>query len=110
GARRGPPPPPRAWLPDAARGAAGRGARAFAAGGLVREVGRGQTADGDLDVVVEGDGPAVARALADVLRGTLVEHERFLTASVRAAGHGRIDVATARSERYDAPGALPRVL
>jgi hypothetical protein len=29
---------------------------------------------------------------------------------VRAPGHGRIDVATARSERYDSPGALPRVL
>ena len=28
--------------------------------------------------------------------GTLVEHERFLTASVRAPRHGRIDVATAR--------------
>jgi len=100
----------RALLAEVARVAAGQGARAFVAGGLVRDVWRGQTADGDLDVVVEGDGPAVARALADVLHGTLVEHERFLTASVRAAGHGRIDVATARSERYDAPGALPRVL
>jgi tRNA nucleotidyltransferase (CCA-adding enzyme) len=103
-------PPTRALLAEVARVAAAQGARAFVAGGLVRDAWRGQTADGDLDVVVEGDGPAVARALADVLHGTLVEHERFLTASVRAGGYGRIDVATARSERYDAPGALPRVL
>jgi tRNA nucleotidyltransferase (CCA-adding enzyme) len=104
-------PATRALLAEVARVAAGQGARAFLAGGLVRDAWRGQTgAGGDLDVVVEGDGPAVARALADALDGTLVEHERFLTASVRAPGHGRIDVATARSERYESPGALPRVL
>ena len=103
-------PPTRALLAEIARVAAAQGARAFVAGGLVRDAWRGAATDRDLDVVVEGDGPAVARALADALRGTLVEHERFLTASVRASGHGRIDVATARSERYDAPGALPRVL
>jgi tRNA nucleotidyltransferase (CCA-adding enzyme) len=100
----------RALLADVARVAAAQGARAFVAGGLVRDAWRGETRDGDLDVVVEGDGPAVARALADAVDGTLVEHERFLTASVRAPRHGRIDVATARTERYDAPGALPRVL
>src|SRR5258708_5790669 len=101
----------RALLAEVARVATGQGARAFVAGGLVRDAWRGASgAAGDLDIVVEGDGPAVARALADALDGTLVEHERFLTASVRAPGHGRIDVATARSERYDSPGALPRVL
>jgi tRNA nucleotidyltransferase (CCA-adding enzyme) len=100
----------RTLLAEVWRVAAAQGARAFVAGGLVRDAWRGAATTGDLDVVVEGDGPAVARALADALRGTLVEHERFLTASVRAPGHGRIDVATARSERYDSPGALPRVL
>ena len=102
--------PMRTLLEDVARVAAAQGARAFVAGGLVRDAWRGETRDGDLDVVVEGDGPAVARALADAVDGSLVEHERFLTASVRAPRHGRIDVATARTERYDAPGALPRVL
>ncbi|HEV8585230.1 MAG TPA: hypothetical protein VGT02_09705 [Methylomirabilota bacterium] len=105
------PPATRTRLAEVARVAAGQGARAFAVGGLVRDAWRGAPGAGlDLDVVVEGDGPAVARALADALGGTLVEHERFLTASVRAAGHGRIDIATARTERYEAPGALPRVL
>ena len=104
-------PATRAVLAEIARVAAGQGARAFVAGGLVRDAWRGErAAGGDLDVVVEGDGPAVARALADALGGTLVEHERFLTASVRTPSHGRIDVATARTERYDTPGALPRVL
>src|SRR5262249_24035828 len=40
----------------------------------------------------------------------LVEHRRFLTASVDTPRFGRIDVATSRSERYEAPGAVPRVL
>jgi tRNA nucleotidyltransferase (CCA-adding enzyme) len=100
----------RALLAEIARVAAGQGARAFVVGGVVRDAWRGAATSGDLDIVVEGDGPSVARALADALGGTLIEHERFLTASVRAAAHGRVDVATARSERYEAPGALPRVL
>ena len=91
--------------------AAAHGARAFLAGGIVRDVWRGQTsAARDLDVVIEGDGPGVARSLANELGGGLVEHERFLTASVDSARHGRIDVVTARTERYERPGALPRVL
>jgi tRNA nucleotidyltransferase (CCA-adding enzyme) len=98
-------------LDEVSRLAAAHGARAFLVGGLVRDLWRGETAPPrDLDVVIEGDGPAVARALAHALGGTLVEHERFLTASVETAGRGRIDVATARTERYERPGALPRVL
>jgi tRNA nucleotidyltransferase (CCA-adding enzyme) len=97
-------------LATAGRLAEAVGARAFVAGGIVRDAWRAQAADAhDLDVVVEGDGAAVARALASELRGTLVEHERFLTASVTTAD-ARIDVVTARSERYDCPGALPRVM
>jgi tRNA nucleotidyltransferase (CCA-adding enzyme) len=67
----------------------------------------------DLDVVVEGDGLAVARALATAVGlapGGLIEHARFLTASLAARGRGRVDIATARSERYETPGALPRVM
>jgi len=94
-----------------ARLAAAHGARAFLAGGLVRDVWRGETgAARDLDVVIEGDGPRVARALAAELGGALVEHERFLTASVQTADQRRIDVVTARTERYERPGELPRVL
>src|SRR5438093_1323340 len=73
--------------------------RAFLVGGLVRDLWRGAPIAGrDLDVVVEGDGPTVARRLASTLGGTLLEHRRFLTASVDTSAFGRIDVATSRSE------------
>ncbi|HYS18971.1 MAG TPA: hypothetical protein VET45_18760, partial [Candidatus Binatia bacterium] len=85
--------------------------RAYLVGGLVRDLWRGATLDRrDLDIVVEGDGPTVARRLAQALGGSVVEHRRFLTASVEIRAFGRIDVATSRSERYEAPGALPRVM
>src|SRR5205823_2908500 len=71
-------------------------ARAYLVGGMVRDVWReAPVSPRDLDLVVEGDGPAVARRLAQALGGTLREHERFLTAYVedptrlfRAARHG----------------------
>ena len=86
-------------------------ARAYLVGGMVRDVWReAPVSPRDLDLVVEGDGPAVARRLAQALGGTLREHERFLTASVETPGAGRIDVATARTERYETRGALPRVM
>jgi tRNA nucleotidyltransferase (CCA-adding enzyme) len=102
----------RALLATLGRLAAEQGARAFAVGGLVRDAWLDRQGGGhDLDVVVEGDAPLVARALAGSEQGgTLVEHERFLTASVALPGGRRVDVVTARSERYEAPGALPRVL
>jgi tRNA nucleotidyltransferase (CCA-adding enzyme) len=101
----------RALLATVGRLAAAHGARAFAVGGLVRDVWLGRVPDlHDLDVVVEGDAPLVARALAGALGGTLVEHDRFLTASVTLPHGGRVDVVTARSERYEGGGALPRVL
>ena len=90
-------------------------AAAFLVGGVVRDALRspGPLATRDLDVVVEGDGIAVARALAAVLGvGTdgLTEHTRFLTASLTSPQRARVDIATARSERYETPGALPRVM
>jgi tRNA nucleotidyltransferase (CCA-adding enzyme) len=96
--------------------AAERGARAFLAGGTVRDALRGTaTADErDIDIVIEGDGVMVARALAAALglgpERSPLEHGRFLTASLTWPPDRRIDVATARSERYERPGALPRVL
>jgi len=85
--------------------------RAYLVGGLVRDLWRGATPSRrDLDVVVEGDGPVLAHRLAQALGGSVVEHRRFLTASVETPTLGRIDVATSRAERYEAPGVLPRVL
>ncbi len=104
------PPATRDLLATTGRVADRGGARAWLVGGVVRDVLGGRAGDPrDFDVVIEGDGLAVARALAAALGGTVVEHARFLTASVRADNR-RIDVATARAERYDVRGALPRVV
>jgi tRNA nucleotidyltransferase (CCA-adding enzyme) len=101
----------RALLGAVGRLAADLGGRAFAVGGLVRDAWLGHVAlRHDLDVVIEGDARLVARALADARGGTLVEHERFLTASVALPDGRRLDVVTARSERYEEPGTLPRVM
>jgi tRNA nucleotidyltransferase (CCA-adding enzyme) len=103
--------PARRLLGRVASLAEGHGSRAFAVGGVVRDAVRGAPGrrPGDLDVVVEGDGLAVAGLLAAETGGELVEHAPFLTASVRGPGERRVDIATARAEHYEAPGALPRV-
>jgi tRNA nucleotidyltransferase (CCA-adding enzyme) len=80
---------------------------AYLVGGAVRDLLRG-VPHVDLDVVVEGDALAVARALAERLGGEVVEHDRFGTATVRAP-ELTVDIATARRERYPTPGALPEV-
>jgi tRNA nucleotidyltransferase (CCA-adding enzyme) len=58
----------------------------------------------DVDLVVEGD----AAALAARLGGAEAEHDRFGTVKVDLDGH-EIDIATARTETYPEPGALPVV-
>jgi len=108
---RGLPAPVRELLETIGRLAEEQDGRAYLVGGLVRDLWRGaMLGRRDLDIVVEGDGPALARRLGEALGGSVVEHRRFLTASVETPTFGRIDVATARSERYESPGALPRVL
>jgi tRNA nucleotidyltransferase (CCA-adding enzyme) len=62
----------------------------------------------DLDFVVEGDAPEVARQLAEELNVRAVVHARFGTATV-VLGAGGIDLVTARREVYPRPAALPAV-
>ena len=62
----------------------------------------------DLDFSVEGDAPALAGLLAERLGGRVTAHARFGTATV-FAGPIRLDLVTARRERYRQPGALPQV-
>jgi len=84
------------------------GAPAYLVGGLVRDL-LLERENRDLDLVVEGDGVAFAEALARRLDGRLRVHRAFLTAVVTDAGGFDIDIATARSEQYRAPAALPEV-
>ena len=62
----------------------------------------------DLDFVVEGDAPSLARALSQQVNGRVIVHNRFGTATVNLDGAG-IDLVTARKEVYPTPGALPAV-
>jgi len=100
--------------------AAKSGFPAFLVGGAVRDILLGVSTV-DIDAVIEGDAIKLARRLNARLKGTLVEHKRFGTATVyidwpsglkRPEGHGpklKIDLATARKETYSAPAALPDV-
>lgn len=63
----------------------------------------------DLDLVLEGDAAAFGRALRGKSSAALAVHERFGTATLRFADGARLDIATARSETYERPGALPEV-
>src|SRR4051794_4424054 len=76
-------------------------------GGAVRDALLGADPH-ELDLVVEGDAAAVAARAAARLGGRVVVHERFGTATVHAPD-ATFDLASARTERYPAPGALPDV-
>ena len=79
----------------------------YVVGGAVRDALLGHPSY-DLDLVVEGDVPSFARRLADRLGGRVQTHDAFGTAEVEYDG-GEIDLATARTESYRAPAALPDV-
>lgn len=84
----------------------------YAVGGFVRDLLLDRP-NQDIDLVVEGNGIAYARLLAQELHGRVREHQEFLTAVVifeESPGVERhIDVATARLEYYEYPAALPTV-
>jgi len=110
----------RGWLLRAAgKIGEGLGAPAYAVGGFVRDLLAGAVPP-DVDLVVEGDGVAFARRLAEEIGGTVLVHRSFGTASIEGgrapAGAGldgvalgRVDVASARREHYPTAGALPEV-
>lgn len=75
----------------------------YLVGGAVRDLLLGRPR-ADVDLVVEGD----AAALAERLGGADVAHQRFGTAKVEVEGH-EVDIASARTETYPEPGALPVV-
>ncbi|MCE5313242.1 MAG: CBS domain-containing protein [Nitrospiraceae bacterium] len=80
---------------------------AYLVGGSVRDMLRGEE-NLDIDIVVEGDGIAFARKLADAVKAKVAVHQRFRTAHLAKEGMS-LDVATSRTEYYEHPAALPRV-
>ncbi|MFH1007880.1 MAG: hypothetical protein V1800_10325 [Candidatus Latescibacterota bacterium] len=63
----------------------------------------------DIDLVVEGDGVAFAKAFASQMGGRVVSHARFRTATMVLPDGFKMDPASARQEHYEHPGALPEV-
>ncbi|GAB4483213.1 MAG: CBS domain-containing protein [Thermodesulfovibrionales bacterium] len=83
------------------------GVQAYLVGGSVRDLLLGQT-NLDIDLVIEGDGIAFAQELGRRLGGRVRPHKRFGTAHV-VTDTIHLDVATARTEYYESPAALPKV-
>lgn len=83
--------------------------QAYAVGGCVRDWLLGKLATVDWDVAVEGNALVLARKVSESLKGSLVEHAQFGTATVAAKGWS-IDFATCRRESYASPAAYPKVV
>ncbi len=83
------------------------GYNAYLVGGSVRDLLLGQE-NLDIDIVIEGDGIRFAKELSGRLKTKIRSHERFGTAHITLDGL-KIDIATARTEYYESPAALPKV-
>jgi len=83
------------------------GFNAYLVGGSVRDLLRGEE-NLDLDIVIEGDGIAFARAFGEKLHAKVRTHQKFGTAQI-FADRIKLDVATARTEYYESPASLPKV-
>lgn len=84
------------------------GAKVYAVGGFVRDL-MLRHENLDIDLVVEGDGIAFAEVLGQRLSAKVTSHRRFGTAVLTLPDDFRVDVATARTEYYEYPAALPTV-
>lgn len=80
---------------------------AYLVGGYVRDATLGMKPV-DIDIVVEGDAIKAACQLNTKIKGELYTYKEFGTASIIADGK-RIDLASARIEKYPSPAQLPYV-
>ena len=80
---------------------------AYLVGGSVRDLLMGEQ-NLDIDIVIEGDGIAFAQALSHRIAAKVKAHHTFGTAQIFLKTL-RLDVATARTEYYESPAALPKV-
>jgi len=84
------------------------GFHAYVVGGFVRDLLLKQE-NLDVDVVIEGDGIVFAKAFASRYGVRTRVFQKFKTAVLIFPDDFKVDVATARTEYYDAPAALPVV-
>ncbi len=80
----------------------------YAVGGFIRDLLLRQK-NLDIDIVVEGDAILLAKKLSKNLGARVHSHPKFGTAVVVFPDGFCIDIATARTEFYETPGALPTV-
>jgi tRNA nucleotidyltransferase (CCA-adding enzyme) len=83
------------------------GFNAYLVGGSVRDLLRGEE-NLDIDIVIEGDGISFARLLGERLNAKVRTHQKFGTAQI-ITDELKLDIATARTEYYESPAALPKV-
>lgn len=84
------------------------GIQVFVVGGFVRDLLLTRQVD-DIDIVVEGDGIAFAKAFAKKEGCRINTYKKFGTAVVIFPDGIKMDVASARLEYYKTPAALPIV-
>lgn len=84
------------------------GFKVYLVGGMVRDLLLHRD-NMDVDLVVEGDGIRFADAFSRTHGCTIAAHTRFGTARIIFPDGFKMDVATARTESYHAPAALPMV-
>ncbi|MGA3085536.1 MAG: CBS domain-containing protein [Thermodesulfobacteriota bacterium] len=84
------------------------GYNAYAVGGFIRDLFL-KFDNLDIDVVIEGDGINFAQEYAKRFPAHIRYHIKFKTAVLIFPDGFKVDVATARSEYYESPGALPVV-
>lgn len=84
------------------------GTRIYAVGGFVRDL-LLRHENLDVDLVVEGDGIAFAERLGARLSAKVTSHRKFGTALLTLPDGFKVDVATARTEYYEYPAALPTI-
>lgn len=77
-------------------------------GGIVRDI-LLQKSNDDVDIVVEGDGIAIAKQLQANFGGKLTTHEDFGTATWIHPSQLDVDIASSRLEYYERPASLPDV-
>ena len=82
--------------------------KAYLVGGIVRDLFL-KKENFDIDIVVEGDGIALAEAVVQKRNAKITSYPKFKTASVFFQNGIVIDFATTRRETYERSGALPQV-
>lgn len=84
------------------------GCTAYVIGGFVRDLFLYRTNE-DVDIVIEGDGIDFAKKYAETENVRIHTHDKFGTAVIIFPNAFKIDVASARTEYYKFPAALPIV-